>query len=29
VPAVELPAPTSWIPEKEIPPDQLHEPAGT
>jgi hypothetical protein len=24
-----LPAPTSWIPEIESPPDQLHVPAGT
>jgi len=29
VPAVELPAPTSWTPLSEMPPDQLHVPAGT
>jgi hypothetical protein len=29
VPDVELPAPMSWMPVKEIPPDQLHVPAGT
>jgi hypothetical protein len=29
VPEGELPAPTSWMPVNEIPPDQLHVPAGT